>query len=67
MAAHESLGEVLRILQGILLKQPKLKSTELLVAAESVIKQVKGYYDTFSIYLVLILVVSYNIILSLSK
>ena len=42
VAAHERLGEVLRILRIILERYPALQSTELLVAAGSLIHQVKG-------------------------
>ena len=42
VAAHERLGEVLRILRIILEHYPALQSTELLVAAGSLIHQVKG-------------------------
>lgn len=43
VAAHERLGEVLRILRIILEKYPPLQSTELLMAAGQLIQQVKGY------------------------
>jgi hypothetical protein len=42
VAAHERLGEVLRILRIILEHYSALQSTELLVAAGSLIHQVKG-------------------------
>jgi hypothetical protein len=42
VASHERLGEVLRILRVILERYPALQSTELLVAAGSLIQQVKG-------------------------
>lgn len=42
-AAHERLGEVLRILRIILERYPALQSTELLVAAGSLIHQVKEH------------------------
>ena len=42
VVAHERLGEVLRILRTILERYPALQSTELLVAAGSLINQVKG-------------------------
>lgn len=44
VAAHERLGEVLRILRVILERYPALQSTELLVAAGSLIQQVKGNF-----------------------
>ncbi|XP_067137055.1 rho GTPase-activating protein 45-like isoform X2 [Centruroides vittatus] len=43
VAAHERLGDVLRILRSILEKYTALQSTELLVAAGNLIQQVKGY------------------------
>lgn len=43
VAAHERLGEVLRILRNILEKYTAIQSTELLVAAGNLIQQVKGY------------------------
>ena len=43
VAAHERLGEVLRILRIILEHYSALQSTELLVAAGSLIHQVKGF------------------------
>ena len=46
VAAHERLGEVLRILRIILERYPALQSTELLVAAGSLIHQVKGSSTT---------------------
>ena len=44
VAAHERLGEVLRILRIILEHYSALQSTELLVAAGSLIHQVKGLF-----------------------
>ncbi|GIX91290.1 rho GTPase-activating protein 45 [Caerostris darwini] len=43
VAAHERLGEVLRILRSILEKYPPIQSTELLMTAGTLIQQVKGY------------------------
>ncbi|XP_076321637.1 rho GTPase-activating protein 45-like isoform X2 [Tachypleus tridentatus] len=43
VAAHEKLGEVLRILRSILEKYPPIQSTDLLMAAGTVIQQVKGH------------------------
>lgn len=42
-AAHERLGEVLRILRSILEKYAPLQSTELLMAAGQLIQQIKGF------------------------
>ena len=58
VAAHERLGEVLRILRIILERYPALQSTELLVAAGSLIHQVKGkqldvqIFEFFSFFLI---------------
>ncbi|EEC16702.1 hypothetical protein IscW_ISCW012095 [Ixodes scapularis] len=43
VAAHERLGQVLRILRSILEKYPPIQSTELLVAAGTLIQHVKGH------------------------
>ncbi|XP_064476776.1 rho GTPase-activating protein 45-like isoform X2 [Ornithodoros turicata] len=43
VAAHERLGEVLRILRSILEKYPPIQSTELLMAAGTLIQHVKGH------------------------
>lgn len=49
VAAHERLGEVLRILRVILERYPALQSAELLVAAGSLIHQVKGNSACFPV------------------
>ena len=41
MAAHERLGEVLRILRTVLERYAPLQSTELFMAAGALIQQVK--------------------------
>lgn len=43
VAAHERLGQVLRILRSILEKYPPIQSAELLVAASALIQRVKGH------------------------
>lgn len=43
VAAHERLGDVLRILRTILEKYPPLQSNDLLMAAGQLIQQVKAY------------------------
>lgn len=48
VAAHERLGEVLRILRSILEKYPPIQSTELLMTAGTLIQQVKGMIPSHS-------------------
>ncbi|XP_066995467.1 rho GTPase-activating protein 45 isoform X2 [Anabrus simplex] len=43
VAAHERLGDVLRILRNVLEKYPALQSSELLVTAGTLIQHIKGY------------------------
>ncbi|XP_055945774.1 rho GTPase-activating protein 45-like isoform X3 [Argiope bruennichi] len=43
VAAHERLGEVLRILRSMLEKYPPIQSTELLMTAGNLIQEVKRY------------------------
>ncbi|GBM02521.1 hypothetical protein AVEN_149764-1, partial [Araneus ventricosus] len=42
VAAHERLGEVLRILRSMLEKYPPIQSTELLMTAGNLIQEVKS-------------------------
>jgi hypothetical protein len=48
-AAHDKLGEVLRILRSILEKYPPLQSSELIMAAAALIQQVKSEWTTMLI------------------
>ncbi|OQR76191.1 minor histocompatibility protein HA-1-like, partial [Tropilaelaps mercedesae] len=43
VSAHEKLGDVLRILRGILQKYPPIQSSELLLSASALIQNVKNY------------------------
>jgi hypothetical protein len=55
VAAHERLGEVLRILRIILEHYSALQSTELLVAAGSLIHQVKGKLSLIPLTIIIII------------
>lgn len=59
VAAHERLGEVLRILRIILERYPALQSTELLVAAGSLIHQVKGILPFYFVQFFLFFIFSF--------
>ena len=48
-AAHQYLGEMIKLMRETLEKYPKIQSNELLFAFGNLIKQVKGFnYDCYS-------------------